>query len=200
MEHEFVSWIYIYKADAFCPKRLTVMMVAAMQGIDQHIRSNLGFSILPKDTSTCRPGNQTNDLPITRRWYYPRATATDNFMSIAKHCQPGGRATDTIRGSPVSGGFILWRPWTSVLKFHVNPYNSCWDIHSSGAAPAETEPCEHLLPPLTTCNREQHEPSWQWWTALYAIPSEAHEAVSIHKRRTPPVIGFPAQMFAQSVA
>lgn len=94
------------------------------------------------------------------------------------------------RGSPVSGGFILWRPWTSVLKFHVNPSNSCWDIQSRGAAPAETEPCEHLLPPLTMCNRAQHEPSWQWWTALYAIPSEAHEAVSIHKRRTPPAYWF----------
>ena len=29
---------------------------AAMQGADQHIRSSLGFSMLPKDTLTCRPG------------------------------------------------------------------------------------------------------------------------------------------------
>ena len=34
----------------------TLMVVAAMQGADQHIRSSLGFSILPKDTWTCRPG------------------------------------------------------------------------------------------------------------------------------------------------
>ena len=90
----------------------------------------------------------------------------------------------------MSEGFILWRPWTSVLRFHVNPSNSCWDIKSRGAAPAETEPCKHLLSPLTTCNRAQHEPSWQWWTALYAIPSEAHEAVSIHKRRSPRLLVF----------
>ena len=28
----------------------------AMQGADQHIRSILGFSVLPKDTLTRRPG------------------------------------------------------------------------------------------------------------------------------------------------
>ena len=44
----------------FCPKQLTVihtyihtlMAVAATQSANQHIRSSLGFSILPKDTST----------------------------------------------------------------------------------------------------------------------------------------------------
>ena len=35
----------------------TLMVVAAMQGADQQIRSSLEFSILPKDTSTCRPGD-----------------------------------------------------------------------------------------------------------------------------------------------
>ena len=38
------------------------MVVAAMKGADQHIRSSLGFSILPKDTSTCRPG-ESNQQP-----------------------------------------------------------------------------------------------------------------------------------------
>ena len=39
-----------------CPKRLTVThsyihtLMAAMRGADQHIRSSLGFSTLPKDT------------------------------------------------------------------------------------------------------------------------------------------------------
>ena len=32
------------------------MTVAAMQDANQHIRSSLGFMILPKGTSTCRPG------------------------------------------------------------------------------------------------------------------------------------------------
>ena len=34
------------------------MTVAAMQGADQ-LRSSLGFSILPKDTLTCKPGEST---------------------------------------------------------------------------------------------------------------------------------------------
>ena len=40
----------------------TRTVAAAMQGADQHITSSFGFSILPKDTSTCRPGesNQQN--------------------------------------------------------------------------------------------------------------------------------------------
>ena len=50
----------------FCMKRLTLtrtlMAVAAMQGANQHIRSSLGFSTLPKDTSTCRPG-ESNQRP-----------------------------------------------------------------------------------------------------------------------------------------
>ena len=50
-----------------CLKRLTVihalMAVAAMQGADQHIRSGLGFSILPEDTDQ---ENRTSDLQITR--------------------------------------------------------------------------------------------------------------------------------------
>ena len=58
----------------FCPKRLTVihthictpMAVAAMQGADQHIRSSLGFSIFPKDTSTCRPG-ELNQRPSNNK-------------------------------------------------------------------------------------------------------------------------------------
>ena len=48
-----------HSADAFCPKRLTaihtLLVVAAMEGANQHIKRNLGFSIMPKDTSTCRP-------------------------------------------------------------------------------------------------------------------------------------------------
>ena len=50
----------------------TLMVAAAMQGAEQHIRSSLGLSILPKDTWTCRPGelnqqpsdNKTLVLPL----------------------------------------------------------------------------------------------------------------------------------------
>ena len=38
------------------------MVVAAMQGVNQHIRSSLGFSILPKDTLAWRPG-ESNQRP-----------------------------------------------------------------------------------------------------------------------------------------
>ena len=38
------------------------MVVAAMQGADQNIRSNLGFRILPKDTLICIPG-ELNQQP-----------------------------------------------------------------------------------------------------------------------------------------
>ena len=49
---------HLHLADTLCPKRLkvihtyidTLMAVAAMQGANQHIGSNLPFSILPKDT------------------------------------------------------------------------------------------------------------------------------------------------------
>ena len=58
----------------FCPKRFTLihicihtrMVVAAMQGTNQHIRSSLGFSILPKDILTCRPG-ESNRQPSDDR-------------------------------------------------------------------------------------------------------------------------------------
>ena len=50
----------------------TLMVVAAMQGANQHIRSSLGFSILLKDTSTCRPGESNHhSFPITRRCLCP---------------------------------------------------------------------------------------------------------------------------------
>ena len=33
-----------------------------MQAADQHTRTSLGFSILPKDTLTCRPGESNQQL------------------------------------------------------------------------------------------------------------------------------------------
>ena len=60
--HLCISFTFTFSR-RFCPKRLTVIhtyihtltAVAAVQGADQH-RSSLGFSVLPEDTSTCRPG------------------------------------------------------------------------------------------------------------------------------------------------
>ena len=44
----------------------TLMAVAAMQGADLHIRSSWGFSILPKATLTCRPG-ESNQRPSDKQ-------------------------------------------------------------------------------------------------------------------------------------
>ena len=73
-------WLDHLHLRTFGPKRLTEfnsyihtpMAMAAMQGADQHIKSSLGFIILPKPTSTCRPGesnqrpsnNKTLSLPL----------------------------------------------------------------------------------------------------------------------------------------
>ena len=38
------------------------MAVAALKGANKHIRSNLGFSILPKDNLTYRPGELNQQL------------------------------------------------------------------------------------------------------------------------------------------
>ena len=42
------------------------MVVAAMQGANQHIRSSLGFSMLHKDTLACRPG-ESNQQPSSNK-------------------------------------------------------------------------------------------------------------------------------------
>ena len=44
----------------------TLMVVTAMQGADQHIRSSLRFSILPKDTWSCRPW-ESNQQPSNNK-------------------------------------------------------------------------------------------------------------------------------------
>ena len=74
------TYLHLVHSDVLCLKQITamytyihtVMAVTAVQGDNQRIRSSLGFSILPKDSLTCRPrGNRTSSLPITRHWLYP---------------------------------------------------------------------------------------------------------------------------------
>lgn len=43
-----------------------------------------GFIILPKNTSTCRPGNWTSDLLITRCWLYTWPTAVQYWPILIK--------------------------------------------------------------------------------------------------------------------
>ena len=65
----------------------TLMAVAAMQGANQHIRSNLGFSILPNDTITCRPRDlnqrpkKTLALPLIHRMLPAHLAARQTFLS-----------------------------------------------------------------------------------------------------------------------
>ena len=58
------------------------MAAAPMQAAIQHIRSSLGFYILPKDTSACRPGVSNHDLQIRRHQFYSEATAIDHELQI----------------------------------------------------------------------------------------------------------------------
>ena len=56
----------------------TLMAVAAMQGANQHIRSNLGFSVLPKDTSICRLG-ELNQRASDNKALVARVSTADVF-------------------------------------------------------------------------------------------------------------------------
>ena len=58
------------------------MAVAAVQGADQHIRSSLEFSILPKDTLTCRPG-ESNQQPFNNK---TPALSHSHLDYIAQFC------------------------------------------------------------------------------------------------------------------
>ena len=70
----------------FSPKWLAVIHtyfhtpigVAATQGAAQHIRSSLGFSILPKDTSTCRPG-ESNRKFTTQEVQLPKDNQNNRY-------------------------------------------------------------------------------------------------------------------------
>lgn len=108
-----------------------------------------------------------------------------------KHCQPG---KEKFRGSPKSSGFILWG--MSVRTFHVNPSSSCWDI--SVWTDRTTKLPKHLLPQLCSPCVTEHNTNPPDSDGQLYMPSasEAHEAISIHKGRSP-LIGFPGQMLAQ---
>ena len=45
--------------------------LAAMQGINQHVRSNWGLGVLPRDTSTCPGWDRTGNPPTARRQLLP---------------------------------------------------------------------------------------------------------------------------------
>ena len=49
----------------------TLMVVAVMQGANQHIRSFRGSESCPRTLQHTDQWNQTSNLLITRQWLYP---------------------------------------------------------------------------------------------------------------------------------
>ena len=56
------------------------MPVAAIQGADQHIRSSLGFSILPTDILTCRTGESNQQLSDNKTVVLPLSHSRQIFI------------------------------------------------------------------------------------------------------------------------
>ena len=87
-KHPMYSYLHLrHLLDAFPKQRTgihtyihTLVAMGAVRGAGQHIRSSLRFSILPKDTWTCRPGeskqcssdNKTLALPLSHNKPRPR--------------------------------------------------------------------------------------------------------------------------------
>ncbi len=117
--------------------------------------------------------------------------------------EPHGGDRRKHRGSPKFSQFILSGTWMSVPNFTAI-HSIVVEIFQSGqkwwdqnrAMPLARLKNLSSFSSAHMCYKEQYEPSRQWWTALYANTSVAHEAISIHKGRSP-LIGFPGQMLAR---
>ena len=109
----------------------TLMEVAAMQGADQHIWSSLEFSILPEDTSTCRPGesNQQNDEGHDRCFvpYLIKITCYNvlKVLLLLEDCK-ACQKNNSFAGIPVLAmrfrgiKHIMWSNWTHDLLLSTN--------------------------------------------------------------------------------
>ena len=64
------------------------MVVAAMQAPDQHIRGSLGFRILPKDTSTCRPGESNQRSSNNKTALFLSHSHPTSFQDVKKKKSP----------------------------------------------------------------------------------------------------------------
>ena len=69
------------------------MVVAAMQDVDQHIRSSLGFSILPEVNSTSRPG-ESNQQPSNSITLALPLSQPPDFNNEAKKRNTKGKHRD----------------------------------------------------------------------------------------------------------
>ena len=64
------------------------MVVAAMQAPDQHIRGSLGFRILPKDTSTCGPGESNQRPSNNKTALFLSHSHPTSFQDVKKKSRP----------------------------------------------------------------------------------------------------------------
>ena len=66
--------LHLEHLEEFCPKERTVihafMVLAAMKGVDQHIKQFSGSVSCPRTHRHADQGNRTSDRLITRCWLY----------------------------------------------------------------------------------------------------------------------------------
>ena len=79
----------------------TPVAAAAMQGASLPTGSNSGFSVLPKDTSTCGPA-ETGFEPPTRRSSDNRPIGLSHFLTVCVVCGNDGYRTQENSNSTVT--------------------------------------------------------------------------------------------------
>ena len=77
-----------------------MVVVAATQGVNQHIRSSLGFAISLKDTLTCRPGESIQRPSDNKTLALPLSHSRPAYISMSGLFGP--RAWSFVRLSKVN--------------------------------------------------------------------------------------------------
>ena len=90
------------------------MAVAATQSASQHIRSSLGFNILPKDTSTCRPG-ESNQHPSNDKSLYPWAKNTPSYSIMGAWMEICFKTSETAPMEELTGSTMCHQTTNSTL-------------------------------------------------------------------------------------
>ena len=128
-KRQFKHWSHLHLrafSECLCPKRLTViqtyfhtlMVVAAMQGADQHIRSSLGFSILPKDTLACNPGESNQRLSDNKTLSLPGIHSRPDIISVSLQNQTCSSCLASVQDSGrMCHSFITLYEWSCSWAF-----------------------------------------------------------------------------------
>ena len=97
------------------------MAVAAMQSTDQHIRKSLGFTILPKDALTCRPGelNQQPSVPFFPQYH---TTSSQSGPLAAWLAGLNSKQQPTDSSSKL---LLLWYVIWEVAKYDLSASSLC---------------------------------------------------------------------------